>query len=171
MFGGDIKIRFKGEPMRKGIFVVAAVTLLALALVTVAMTAEPFAGAWKLNVVKSKINSSPPPKSEIATFTAQENGLKLVVDIVESDGKAVHVTYAAKFDGKDYSVSGMTDIDTIVIKRVDASTFSELFKKAGKEVGNASLVVSKDGKTLTRTSKEKNAKGQDVTNTAVYEKQ
>ena len=133
--------------------------------------ADPHVGTWKLNVAMSKINSSPPPKSEIATFTAQENGLKLVVDIVESDGKAVNVTYAAKFDGKDYSVSGITDADTIVIKRVDANTFSELFKKAGKEVGSASLVVSKDGKTLTRISKEKNAKGQEVTNTAVYDKQ
>ena len=152
--------------MRKAMLLLAV-----FGLIGTLWAADPFVGTWKLNVAKSKINPGPPPKSEIATFAAQENGLKLAVDIVEADGKAVKVSYTAKFDGKDYSVSGVTGADTISIKRVDANTFSELFKQAGKEVGSATLVVSKDGKTLTRTSKEKNAKGQEVTNTAVYDKQ
>jgi len=140
-------------------------------LVGALWAADPFAGTWKLNATKSQITSGPPPKTEIATFIAQENGLKLVVDGVGADGKAIHVGYAAKFDGKDYPLTGLADADTIAIKRIDANTFSELFKKAGKEVSSARLVSSKDGKTLTRTSKERNAKGEEVTNASVYEKQ
>jgi hypothetical protein len=38
-------------------------------------------------------------------------------------------------------------------------------------VESARLVVSKDGKTLMCTTKEKNAKGQDVSSTNVFDKQ
>ncbi len=144
--------------------------LTAFALAGSLWAADPFVGTWKLNLAQSKINSGPPPKSEVATFTAQENGLKLVVDVVQADGKPFHGEYAAKFDGKDYPLKGFTDADMIVINKIDAFTFYELFKKAGKEVYSARLVASKDGKTLTRISSTKNAKGQDVTDTSVYKK-
>lgn len=156
--------------MGKHILVVMT-AILVLALATVAMAADPHVGTWKLNPAKSKVNPGPPPKSEMATFTAQDNGLRLVADGMDGEGKAFHVAYAAKFDGKDYPLTGFTDADTVAIKRNDANTFSELIKKAGKEVMSARLVASKDGKTLTRTTKEKNAKGQDVNNTYIYDKQ
>jgi hypothetical protein len=146
-------------------------SLAVLGLAASLFAADPFAGTWKLNVARSTIKSGPPPKSEISTFTAQDNGLKLAVNGVGADGKAFHVEYAATFDGKDYPLKGFTDADMIVINRVDAYTFYEQFKKAGKQVYSARLVVSKDGKTLTRTLNTKNAKGQDVTDTAVYKRQ
>jgi len=149
----------------------AMVILAALGLAASLFAADPFVGTWKLNVAQSTIKSGPPPKSVISTFTAQENGLKLVANGVEADGKALHVEYAAKFDGKDYPLKGFTDADMIAINRIDAYTFYEQFKKASKQVYSARLVVSKDGKTLTRTLNTKNAKGQDVTDTAVYKRQ
>ena len=152
--------------MRKAMFFLAV-----LGLAGSLWAADPAVGTWKLNIAKSKINSGPAPKREIATFTAQDNGLKLVVDGIDGKGKAYHVAYTAKFDGKDQPVAGFTDADTIAINRIDAHTFYELFKKAGKEVVNARLAVSRDGKTLTRTTNEKNAKGQAVSDIEVYYKQ
>jgi len=157
--------------MTKRSITVAAAALFILFLATAAMAADPFAGTWKLNVAKSTFNSGPPEKSEMATFTAQDNGLKLVVDGIDGDGKALHGGWAAKFDGKDYPMTGNPNADTIAIKRIDTNAFSELFKKAGKKVASTRLVVSKDGKTITRTVKEKNAKGQDVSSTYILEKQ
>ena len=87
--------------MRKHILV-AMTAILVLALATVAMAADPHVGTWKLNVAKSKFNPGPPPKSDTITFTTQDNGIKLVEDIVEADGKAYHIGFAAKYDGKDY---------------------------------------------------------------------
>jgi len=49
-------------------------------------------------------------------------------------------------------------------------SFSELFKKAGKEVMSSRSVVSEDGKTMTRTVKQKDAKGQEVTDVYVSDK-
>ncbi len=131
--------------------------------------ADPFVGTWKENVAKSQAIN--PNKSQVVIFTAQENGLKLAADGVNADGTTFHVVWAAKFDNKDCPLTGFTNADTIAIKRIDANTFSELFKKAGKEVVSARLVVSKDGKMLTRTTKEKNANGKDVTNRHIFEKQ
>jgi hypothetical protein len=157
--------------MRKQSIAIAATIIFILALATLAMAAEPFAGTWKLNVAKSQYNSGRPDKSSTVTFAAQENGLKLVADGVDADGKTSHVTWNAKFDGKDYPVTGTEDVDTIAITRPDANSYSELFKKAGKEIASTRSVLSKDGKTITRTFKGKDAKGQEVVNIYIMEKQ
>ena len=146
--------------------------MLLLAIIGLASTlwaADPFEGKWKENVAKAKMAT--PNKSQTVVFTAQENGLKLVADWVDASGQSGHVTWSARFDGKDNPSTGSPNADTIAIKRINTNTFSELFKKAGKEVLTARLVVSKGGKTLTRTTKEKNAKGQEVTSIYVFEKQ
>ncbi len=44
-------------------------------------------------------------------------------------------------------------------------------KKDGKSVVTGKIVVSKDGKTRTLTTKGKDAKGKTMTSTAVYDKQ
>jgi hypothetical protein len=51
------------------------------------------------------------------------------------------------------------------------NTLDDLGKKGGKGVGCAHSVVAKDGNLWTYTLKERNAKGQDVTATEVYDKQ
>jgi hypothetical protein len=54
--------------------------------------------------------------------------------------------------------------------KVDANTYDQVVKKGGKEVGTAREVFSKDGKTLTRTGKEKGEQGPREY-TIVFEKQ
>jgi hypothetical protein len=87
--------------------------------------------------------------------------------------KAFHREWTAKFDGKDYPLLGHTDIDadTIAIKRIDANTSTEVFKKAGREIMSTRVVLSKNGKTLTRNLRRKNPQGQVVTSTNVFDKQ
>jgi hypothetical protein len=144
---------------------------LVLALAVIAMAADPHVGTWKLNVAKSKINSGQPDKSGTVQCEAQDNGVKMVGDSVDAEGKAAHSEFAAKYDGKDYPFTGDSDIDTISLKRIDANTWAEVLKKSGKEVLSGRNAVSKDGKTMTRTFKGKNDKGQEFNNTAVYDKQ
>ena len=101
-----------------------------LALATVAMAADPHVGTWKMNVAKSKSKSGPPDKSSTVTVTAQENGIKLVGDRVDAEGKASHQEFAAKYDGKDYPATGIPDVDTVVLKKMDAYTWDEVLKKS-----------------------------------------
>lgn len=149
--------------------------LFVLALAAAALAADnPFVGTYKENASKTKANSGRPDRTSVVTFTAQQNGLKLLADGVDPDGNTYHVTYVAKFDGNDYPVSGMAGMqsaDTVAIERIDPNTFSELFKKNGKEIFSARLVISSDGKTLTRTTKEKDAQGKDRSSINVYDRQ
>ena len=155
--------------MRKHIPAVMTSMVIVLALATVAMAADPHVGTWKLNLEKSK-GPGPAPKTTIK-ITVQHNGIKSVSDSVNAEGQATHVEFTAKYDGKDYPVTGSQAVDTIAFRRIDANTFEGVAKKAGKEIGRSQEVFSKDGKTMTRTIKAKDAQGQDINIISVYDKQ
>jgi len=129
-------------------------------------------GTWKLNLTKSKSGTGTSPLQSFMTkIEAQENGIKFVEDGVDSNGKSLHVEFDAKYDGKDYPFRGDPDVDTVALTRVDANTFDLLMKKAGKGIVSSREVVSEDGKTWTETEKVKDARGGDIVNVWVYDKQ
>jgi hypothetical protein len=153
--------------------VVAVLVLLAAGIPTVsAQGADPRTGTWKLNVAKSKFSPGPPPKSQTLRIEpAAPKGEKVVSEMVGGDGNTVKVEYTAQFDGKDYPVTGSPNADMLSLKRVNARTTERTDKKGGKTTLRYRRVVSADGKTMTVTVKGKNAAGETVNNTAVFEKQ
>jgi hypothetical protein len=132
--------------------------------------ADPFVGTWKMNGAKSKI-ASQAPKSFTMKIEALDNSLKWTSDMVAVDGTASNGAWSGKYDGEDYANTGSADYDAIAAKRINANTFNSVLKKGGKVVGTGRGVVSKSGKTLTLTSKLKNAQGQDITDVIVFDKQ
>jgi hypothetical protein len=136
-----------------------------------AQAADPAAGTWELNVAKSTFSPGPAPKSLTRTFEVNGTDVKYSAKGVDAAGKPTLMEYTAKYDGKDYPVTGSPDFDTISLKQVDPATSVATLKKGGKLVQTTTRVVSKDGKTLTLTVKGKNAKGQAVNNVMVFDKQ
>jgi hypothetical protein len=130
---------------------------------------SPFSGTWKLNPDKSKM-SPPAPKSETVVVEADDNGLKLSDDIVDDKGQPMKVSYEAKFDGKNYPVTGDPNSDSISFQRVNTNTLKGTTKKAGKITSRATIVVSKDGKSTTVNYTEY-PEGKPVKGMAVYDKQ
>src|SRR5659263_487538 len=61
--------------------------------------------------------------------------------------------------------------DTAAPKKTDDNGFENVWKKDGKVTITAKAAVSKDGKTLTISQTGKNAKGETVNATSVFEKQ
>lgn len=134
--------------------------------------ADRQAGIWKLNLEKSKYTADhPAPKSITVNIQEQEGGLKVNVDGEDEKGNPIHVEFSAKYDGKDYPETGSPTIDTVAMKRINASTIETTGKKNGEVVTTVRSVVSGDGKTRTSTWKGKNAKGEPETWTAVFDKQ
>ena len=133
--------------------------------------ADPALGTWKLNGAKSKYSPGPAPKSATITYEETADGIKRTGENVDAEGKTTSFTYTAKYDGKEYPVSGSDDFDTIVLKRINDNTTEATLKKSGKVVSTARRLVSKDGKMMTLTISGTNAKGEKMHNTAVYEKQ
>jgi len=79
--------------------------------------------------------------------------------------------WAGKFDGKDYPVQGVDYVLTNAYTRLDERSYQIVIKVDGDVAATAKVVVSPDGKTLTTFTNEKNARGESVTTTTVYDRQ
>jgi hypothetical protein len=145
-----------------------------MAITAIAMFgADNSIGTWKRNVDKSKLTPpvANPIKSLTLTYEAMDGGIKLTAAGERKDGTAINSSYTAKYDGKEYPVTGAT-WDTTSLKQIDANTFTfENKKTGGKYHITGRSVISKDGKTMTTTTKGTNAEGQPSTSTIIYEKQ
>ena len=133
---------------------------------------DPQVGVWKLNVAKSKYSPGPAPKSAATTIEAAGAGTKVSVDQTLPDGTRRQYNFTANYDGKDTPVIGNNpDADTVARTRINASTVQTIAKKAGQVTTTQTSEVSSDGKTRTVTTKGVNAKGQQINNVAIYERQ
>ena len=132
---------------------------------------DPQVGTWKLNVAKSKFVPGPVPTTATTMIEAVGAGTKVVVDQTLADGKPSHWEFTTNYDGKDSPVTGSPDVDMVARTLVDPTTVETITKKNGKEISTQRSVVSKDGLTRTVTTKGLNAKGEQMNNVAVYDKQ
>ena len=146
--------------------------------VTVSAQTGSEIGTWKMNVAKSTYSPGPAPKSRTLVFAAAGQGVKYSVEGVDADGSKVASAYTANYDGKDVpltvndpAASHAADVDTVSMKRINATTVEETRKKGGKVVETLTRVVSADGKSMTTTQKGTNAQGRAINNVTVWEKQ
>jgi len=153
---------------------ILAKVFVALAITTLgALGADNSLGTWKLNTEKSEFTPGPSPvKSLTVAREASDSGVKVTVTGERADGTPIDGGYAAKYDGKDAQVTGNTPYDIIAVKQVDANTLTDERKKTGGPYrATGRTVISKDGKTMTTTTKGTNADGKAFTNVMVFEKQ
>jgi ABC-type transport system substrate-binding protein len=142
-----------------------------LAMGATLWAADPMVGTWKLDVAKSKYSPGPAPSSATVTYEETADGIKRSGESINADGTKASFTYTAKYDGKDYPVSGSNLFDTISVKKINDHTVASTLKKSGKVVSTSRRVVSKDGKTMTLTINGTNAKGEKTHNVQVFDKQ
>lgn len=145
--------------------------LVGLVTSTTLLAANTSVGTWKYNAAKSKFAPGPGYKSRTVKIEAHGDGIKVAVDGVSGDSTKHSYSYTANYDGKDYPVTGNPAADTIAYKRIDDNTVEVTTKKGGKVSANIKIVVSKDGKSMTVTSKGQNEKGAPFTNVAAYDRQ
>jgi hypothetical protein len=150
---------------------VTTLLLVALTLNISAAAADQHSGTWKMNPAKSTYNPGPAPKSISVKIDSDADNIKLSSDGIDATGNPTHVEYTAKYDGKDYPLTGVPNADTIALERPDASTIRSTIKKGDQVVMTVTSVISKDGTTRTATFKGKDAQGRDVNNVVVYDKQ
>ena len=83
-----------------------------------------------MNVAESKFSPADAlPKSDIATIEAVGAGHKMKVDQVAADGRITHWEYTANYDGKDYTLTGHPNNDTVALTRINPRTIQSIFKK------------------------------------------
>jgi len=144
--------------------------LCTIALFAGLAAADPFSGTWVLNLSKSTL-PPPPPQSQTSHIKASSKSIRIRELIVNDKGKQMSIAVDAKFDGKDYPITGSPFVDTVAYQRVDSHTLKGIVKKAGRVVTTEKATVSPDGKTLTGTYSGTDLTGKQVTGVAVFEKQ
>src|SRR5713226_3657805 len=87
-------------------------------------------GTWKRNIEKSKSSSPRTVKSLTTVREASDGGVKVTTTGENMDGTPINSSYTAKYDGKEYPVTG-APWDTISIRQKDANTFTSETKKTG----------------------------------------
>jgi hypothetical protein len=144
--------------------------VLLLATAGLLQAADQFTGTWTLNIAKSKYSPGMPPKAQTTKLETLNDGIREIVDRVNADGSKTHWDFTAKFDGKDYPITGDPDRDMASVKKVDDYTLEVVNKKAGKVTTSMKLVVAKDGKSRTNTVSGKNAAGVAINNILFFDK-
>jgi hypothetical protein len=150
---------------------VTALLALILAGIWTYASEDSQVATWELNVAKSKFSPGPAPKSGTTKIEAWgDDGVKVTSDGVNAEGQTTHAEFQAKYDGKDYPITGSPNADTISLKRVNPNTVDAITKKGGKQVGKARSVISKDGKTRTLTGEGTDAQGRKFKNVGVSDR-
>ncbi len=140
---------------------------------------DPFAGTWKLNVAKSKMQKNTASQKETLVLKVTGDEESVVTDALTADGEPEVMKYTARYDGKVYpgttTIRGKTVKEqkmNVVLRKIDARTRERLSMDNGKVVSRAHRVLSEDGKTLTSTiiAIDKDGK-ESVRETRVFERQ
>jgi len=106
-------------------------TVLFLIVFTTACRADAMFGTWKMDVGRSKVTGSAPPKSFTVRIEPHAKGEVFTLDRIESDGRTMSSSTLLYFDGtprdfEDFGCSGTQssrrlDGQTVEILRVCAS--------------------------------------------------
>ena len=108
-------------------------------------------GVWKLNPPKSHFSHGDLPLSLVLTITADgADGIQYASKNHLVDGSSGGANFHARFDGKDYPVTGTPSYNMVSVRRINSSTFNVKMKKGGEVIVDTTYTVAPDGKSLTR---------------------
>jgi hypothetical protein len=132
---------------------------------------NPLLGTWLLDRAHSTFTPIPGPKGQMRTYESTPgDGEKLTARGIDSDGRPTMVQYTARYDGKDYAITGSAGGDLISLAHIDKNTTRSTEKRGGKAVIVSTRTVSKDGKRLTVTTKGMTAKGEVIDSVMIFER-
>jgi len=98
--------------------------------------AHAHSGSWRQTRITSASDAT-----MVVTLKLEGTALKMTSPLGQS--------YSAPVDGTEVPYVGDPYTDTVSVKRIDARTFEETDKRAGKVTGVSRMTVGADGKTLT----------------------
>jgi hypothetical protein len=131
---------------RSRMAVLIAIVVCAIASPIAAQGTDRLAGTWVLNVAQSKFPAAP-PTSQTTILEAVDGGLHEKVERVNADGTTTQWELTAKYDGRDYHVTGDPSRDTVALSRDARGIVTIVNKKAGAIVSRMRITVAPDGRT------------------------
>lgn len=140
-----------------------------LALPVDCMQAAPWLGTWRQNSSEpARWYESPAYKTVTSRLEIAGDGIRVVYDMVKTRGGVAHMEWTGKFDGRDYLMQGVDYVMTNAYRLIDDRSYEIVIKVDGRHVATAVAVVAADGRTMTVTTTERDARGNDVKSVVTY---
>ena len=167
--GADSNMKIRLRQLSLAVFILICATSLRAA-------DDAFLGLWKINLSKSKYQSTPPItntfKYEPAPNAPPNSGwMKVTVTQVDAQGQPNTHERIETYDGKRHAVVNDPGAEQVLVTRVDPHTIQGSNWKKGKIAVHFTRVVSQDGGTLTTTVDGVNAQGKRYHDVRVFDKQ
>lgn len=130
---------------------------------------DPLIGRWVLDRARSDFSGNVPEKRVTIFQLMPDGALKHITETVIANGSTDKVEYAAKYDGKDVTISN-SFLWQVSVKKIDARTTERSGKVNGMVVETSKRTVSPDGQTLTIVTTGTN-QGNEYSSTQVFTKE
>lgn len=113
--------------------------------------------------IEKRVAAGPPGSHAISgewlqsSMSDANDALSIVSYKLTDDGFNMNAngqSYQAKFDGKEYPVSGDPGKTQVTVKKLDANTIEETDRRDGKITDEIHLAAGKDGRTIALTDKD-----------------
>ena len=122
--------------------------------------ADPWAGNWKLDTAKSKIQG-PAPKEETVTVDAvSKDSIKYTIKGTDAEGKAYTVSYDGKVGTAAPEMVDGKETGQMTYQMPSSHELTAESRGADGSSGTAKVTLSKDNKTVTVQEHRKDAKGE-----------
>jgi hypothetical protein len=136
-----------------------------------AQSQAPWFGTWEQVPPERKWFNPWPYQKVTLRIEPQDDGLRVVYDMVRRRGGITHMEWAGRFDGRDYQVQGVDYILTNAYTQISERSYQIVVRVDGREAAVATAVVSGDGSRMTVETVERDRRGQRMTTQAVYVRQ
>jgi hypothetical protein len=128
-------------------------------------------GTWHLNVEKSTYQPGPLPyRRGTWSIAPAGTGVKMVYDLVGVRGGVTHMEWVGNFDGKPYRLQGPDTVVDYAYTRIDARTLDLTVMVDNTPAVRGRVTLSPDGRTITATTSSRNARGELISTSSVYDR-
>jgi hypothetical protein len=122
---------------------------------SVTLAADPLHGSWVLNRARTHYgNGAEERRRETFDCEFRQPRVTCVLRSVRQDGRSLEGRFSAVYDGKPHPVSGLPDVDTVTLSKIDDFVADATFASGGRPVFGYRAVKSADQRSLTIMSVE-----------------
>jgi hypothetical protein len=129
---------------------------------------DPFAGTWKLNVAKSKLQP-PAPQADTVRIEIDDKNLRIEQEGIDDKGTPFKLIVQGGFDDSLYSIAGSNYADAVTFRRPTSRHLLADLKKAGVTIARFDAEVS--GNNLKVSMSFIDAEGKETKSQAILQRE
>ncbi|HMC31890.1 MAG TPA: hypothetical protein VKL99_13725 [Candidatus Angelobacter sp.] len=133
--------------------------------------ADPWPGAYKLDVAQSKIGGQAPTQEIVTVYSANKDSVKYLIQGKDAQGNSYTMNYEGKVGKASPQMAEGKEIAQITYQMPSSHQFTSQGRGSDGSSSTGTITLSEDAKTITVQEHSKDAKGAEHDQTMVYRRQ